>query len=399
MKISIQTVIWTLVAVGIVVAAALALMPKTIDVETVLVEQGRLRVSVQEDGKTRIREKYIISAPVAGRLSRIELKPGDEVSYDGSLLAVIVPADPAMLDARAQAQARARVDQARAAVKRSQANASQIQTSCELSQTRYDRAKELLNSQSIAQSDFDLARAEFLSSSQAVRMTTFDLEIAQFELKMAEAALMQFSELQEEQVEPFEIMSPIAGKVLRVFQESSTVVGVGAPLIELGDPGNLEIEIDVLSTDAVRIKPYAELTIEYWGGDKPLQGNVRMVEPAAFTKVSSLGVEEQRVNVIADFNEPPERLATLGDGYRVEARITISDHDNVLLIPNSALFRYRREWHVFTVVDDTARMKQVAIGARNESQTRVIDGLTPGDEVIVYPSDQISDGVRVRRAN
>ena len=184
-----------------------------------------------------------------------------------------------------------------------------------------------------------------------------------------------------------------------MFQESATVVSVGTPLLELGDPQNLEIEIDVLSTDAVRIKPGAELTIEHWGGASPLQGNVRVIEPAAFTKVSSLGVEEQRVNIIADFNEAPDRIASLGDGYRVEARITIDELNGVLQIPNSALFRYRRQWHVMKVVGNVAEMQRVEIGLQNESHTQIIKGLNQGDTVIMYPSDEVQSGTKVRLVN
>ncbi len=399
MKFSIQTVIWTLVIIGILIASVMAFIPEPVEVETSKVFEGTLRVSVQEDGKTRIREKYVVSSPVAGRLSRIELKPGDDICGDGNMIALIMPADPTMLDARSQAQAEARVEQARAALNRSQANSEQMQINHELSQSKYERAERLMESKAISQNEYDSARSEFLANTQAVRTTKFDSEIAEFELKMAEAAMLQFSDDEGPIVEPFEVTSPISGTVLRVFQESATVVGVGTPLIEIGDPQNLEIEIDVLSTDAVRIQPYAELTIEHWGGGEPLKGNVRTVEPAAFTKVSSLGVEEQRVNVIADFREPKEQLASLGDGYRVEARVTINELKNVLMVPNSALFRYQRKWHVFTIVDGVAQMKAVDIGAQNESHTQILTGLEQRDEVIIYPSDQIRVGVKVRRSN
>jgi len=397
MKLSIHTIIWTLVAIGIVVAGVMAFMPKPVDAETEMVRIGDLRVSVQEDGKTRIREKYIVSSPVAGRLSRIELKPGDEVCCDGSLIAVILPADPSMLDARSLAEAKARVEQAKASMKRAEANAKRVQVNFELSQKKHERTKRMIEAKSISQDEYDVARSAFLANTQAIRTTKFDSEIAKFELKMAEAALLQFSNGDEFNSKPFEVSSPIGGKVLRVFQESATVVGVGAPLIEIGDPQNLEIEIDVLSTDAVRIRPHATVTIEHWGGDENLTGNVRVIEPAAFTKVSSLGVEEQRVNVIAEFNEPLDRIAKLGDGYRVEARITISDLENVTLIPNSALFRSQREWHVFKIINNIAQLQKVDIGSQNESHTEILNGLSASDEVIVYPGDDIEAGSKVKR--
>jgi HlyD family secretion protein len=197
-------------------------------------------------------------------------------------------------------------------------------------------------------------------------------------------------------IEPFEIHAPISGKVLRIFQESSQVINAGTPLLELGDTQNLEIEIDVLSNDAVKIQPGAGLLVEHWGGENPLRGIVRVIEPAAFTKISSLGVEEQRVNIIADFNEPPERIAALGDGYRVEASITIQQLERAILVPNSALFRLRREWHVLKVENEIAVVQAVQIGWQNESQTQVLAGLNPGEQVIVYPGDNVQAGSRIR---
>jgi HlyD family secretion protein len=402
MKFSLQTLIWTCVLLALLIAGFMALLPKPVNVDVATVLEQPLRVTVEEDGKTRIREKYIISAPVAGRLGRIELDPGDRVSANETLVAVIMPADPSMLDARSKVQAEARVHQAETAVKRAEANIEQVRINYDLSQAKYDRAKKLLATKAISEDEHEIVRADYLANKQRLKTAEFDSEIAQFELDMAEAALMQFKAANTEgddasQVpsEPFELFAPISGQVLRIFQESSTVLMVGTPLIEVGDPRNLEIEIDVLSTDAVKIKPGAALTIDHWGGDSPLKGIVRVVEPAAFTKISSLGVEEQRVNVIADFDEPPERIATLGDGYRVEADITIEESDQVLQVPSSALFRYRREWHVFRVVNGRAELRKVEIGMQNDSQSQILKGLAADDLVVVYPSDDIQDGSSV----
>ncbi|MEL7500238.1 MAG: HlyD family efflux transporter periplasmic adaptor subunit [Planctomycetota bacterium] len=394
MKLSIQTVIWSLIAIAMVVVAFIALQPSPIEVETANAVIADLQVTVQEDGKTRIREKYVISAPVAGRLSRIEFKPGDEVCCDGSAIAIIHPADPSMLDARAKVQAEMRVEQARSVVQRSIANARQVQVKYDLAKANLERAENLRKTKAIPESEYDAAKTEYLSNVQSVRTAKFDSEIAEFEFKMAEAALLQFTD--DTGQTPFEVSSPINGQVLRVFQESATVVGVGTPLIEIGDPQNLEMEIDVLSTDAVRIQPYSRVTVEHWGG-QPLRGNVRVVEPAAFTKVSSLGVEEQRVNVIADFDESIQQLRALGDGYRIEAVITIEEMADVLQIPNSALFRYRRDWHVFKIQNDLAQMQPVEIGAQNETHTEIINGLAENDEIVVYPSDSIAEGSPIIR--
>ena len=392
MRISIQSIIWTLVLIAIVVASILAFTPKPVDVEIAVVEQGVLENFVREDGKTRIREKYVISAPVAGRLARIEYKPGDGLDEKGAVVAVIMPAEPALLDSRAKAQAQARVEQAQAALERAKAQQEQVKASFGLSEADYLRAKQLIQDKAISASEFDRAKASFLADSQAIRTSSFDARIAEFELQMAEAALTQFS---EDNVQPFEVTTPISGSVLRIFQESATVVNVGTPLIEVGDPHNLEIEIDVLSTDAVKIRPLAEMTIEHWGGESPLMASVRVVEPAAFTKVSSLGVEEQRVNVIADFLESEGRIESLGDGYRVEARIKIDEVPDAVKVSNSALFRHERQWHVFKVIENAAVLQPVSIGLQSETDTEILEGLELGDQVILYPSDEIADGTPV----
>ncbi|GAA5509482.1 efflux RND transporter periplasmic adaptor subunit [Novipirellula caenicola] len=396
MKFSLKTLLWGILIVAAVMASIFAMFPEPIEVDAATASIGTLQVTVQEDGKTRIREKYIVSAPVMGRVSRIELDAGDHCS-EATLLAVILPSVPAFLDARSQAEATARVQAAQAALRRAESASEQAVINHELANTKFARAEKLRPSNAISQSEYDIAKTEQLATAQAIQTARFDVEIAKYELAMAEAAVEQFAETNDDTaVEPFEIMSPITGRVLRVIQQSSAVIPVGTPLIELGDPRNLEIEIDVLSTDAVRIKPGAKLTIEHWGGETPLNGYVRVIEPGAFTKVSSLGVEEQRVNVIADFNEPPERIASLGDGYRVETRIIVNELSDVLRIPNSALFRHQRKWHVLTIVGGKATLQPVEIGMQNESQTQIIEGLNVNDQVIVYPSDTLTPGTAVR---
>ena len=399
MKFTIKSLLLGALLIAVSAGGYLALNPAPVEVEMATAQLGSLRVTVREDGKTRIREKYTVSAPVSGRVSRIELDAGDYCS-EQTLLAVILPSDPALMDARQRAETQARVQAAATAVERAKSSSQQAKIDLELSETKFARAQSLLPTQAISQSDYDIAQAELASARQAVQTVHFDEEIAAFELKMAEAALQQFASAEEDAaLEPFEIHAPIAGRVLRVIQQSAAVVSVGTPLIELGDPSNLEMEIDVLSTDAVRIKPGSELTIEHWGGTSPLRGFVRVIEPAAFTKISSLGVEEQRVNIIADFHEPPERLSPLGDGYRIEANITVEQLENALLIPNSGLFRHQRQWHVLSVVDGRAQLQPVEIGLQNESHTQIVAGLADGDQVIVYPSDTLTPGTLVRSAD
>lgn len=395
MKFSLKTLLWGILAIALVLVAAAAWIPKPVAVKASPATMGPLRVSVVEDGKTRIREKYTVSAPVSGRLSRIELNPGDFIKTE-TLLAVILPSDPDLLDKRTRAETNARVQAAEAAVLRADSRERQTKIDFELSETKFQRAQRLLPKNAISQDEYDIIESEMMANKQAIETASFDAEIARFELKMAKAALDQFGEdAAEIDVAPFEIFSPINGRVLRVMEESSTVVAVGTPLIEVGDPSNLEMEIDVLSTDAVRIRAGAEVTIEHWGGGSPLKGNVRVVEPGAFTKISSLGVEEQRVNVIADFNEPPERIASLGDGYRIEARITVNQVDKTLLIPNNALFRFEQEWHVLVIVNGKAELRKVSMGMQNDSHAEIQSGLVEGELVIEYPSDELKPGTPV----
>lgn len=400
MKFTIRALIWTFMLISLAAAVYIWMSPNPVKVETTLVAKGTLRVVVREDGISRIREKYVVSSPVSGRLSRIQLQAGDDVTSEKTLIAVILPSAPAILDARTKAEANARVQAAKASLNRAKASTQKAAIDRDLNKKKLDRAEELVQNQGISREAFDIANALFLASDQAVKTGEFEIEIAQFELQMAEAAAQPFLDPKDQAfAEPFEIFAPVSGKVLRLFQESSTVVTTGTPLIEIGDPRELELEIDVLSTDATQIRPGSKLIVEHWGGSIPLQGLVRVVEPAAFTKVSSLGVEEQRVNVIADFKETPERLKTLGDGYRVEAEITVRELQDVTLIPNSALFRFERQWHVMTVKNNRAQLTMVEVGQQNETEAEIIEGLVVGDEVIVYPGDDIDDGTSVTTSN
>ncbi len=250
------------------------------------------------------------------------------------------------------------------------------------------------------------AEFDYRQKSEELRSTRIQEEIARFELEQAEAALLRTRPREADATAgasdgnggwTFTIYSPIKGSVLRVLQESAAVVNAGTPLLELGDPRDLEAEVDVLSRDAVKIHPGARVLLEHWGGDKVLQGRVRLVEPSGFTKISTLGVEEQRVNVIVDFVDPPEARATLGDGFRVEARIVIDEADDVLKVPTSALFRVGKQSAVFKVVDDVVHEQIVEIGRQNGLEAEVLAGLAAGDQVVIHPSDQIEDGIHVRQ--
>jgi HlyD family secretion protein len=381
-----------------------AFLPKPVMVDVARVERGGLAVSVEEDGKTRLRDRYVVSTPLAGRLHRITLRAGDVVG-PGQPLAVIEPADPAMLDARALAEAQARVKSAKKAIEKAGAQLKAAEVALELAETEYGRAQQLWRKNSISKADLDARSMEKRSQEEELRTARYVEEIAVSELELAEAALFYTRPRDSRTLEAarFEIPSPAlkeSGRVfhvLKVLKESEAVVTAGTPLVELGDLSNLEIEIDVLSSDAVRIHPGAKVLLEQWGGDEPLAARVKLVEPSGYTKVSALGVEEQRVNVIADFPDRDKIPQALGDGFRVEAKIIIWEGADVLKVPASALFRFGEGWGVFRVEDDKAVLHKVQIGRRGGLFAQVIEGLAAHDEVIVHPSDRIADGVQVLR--
>ena len=386
--------------------------PAPVEADLAKVVRGSIRETVDQDGRTRLRERYIVSAPLAGRLMRISLDPGDEVEAGETLVASIEPRDPELLDARSLLQAEANVKAAEARLERTTPLLEEATANLEYAEADLRRVQQARAASAGAVTQNELENKEMLRRTRAalVRSAQHAQEIAQFELDQARAALLRSRPQEEspgngERSAPypaqdpqwhFEIPAPINGRVLRVFQESSAVVAAGTQLLEIGDPADLEIEIDVLSRDAVKIKPGAPVLLEEWGGEKPLRGEVRLVEPSGFTKISTLGVEEQRVNVIVDLVDPPQVREALGDGFRVEARIVIAEADDVLKAPSNALFRVGDEWAVFRVEDGVARQRIVKLGLQNGLEAEVVEGLAEGDEVVSHPGDNVVDGTRVR---
>ena len=386
-----------LLAAGLAAGIAYAFMPRPVPVDMVRVSRGPLRVTINEDGRTRIKEKYIVSSPLSGRLRRIRLRAGDGVVAGETLLAVIEPTDPELLDARARAEAQARVNAAETALERAEPSLQSAQAAMEFAESELARLRRLFERNGASQQQLDAAELAYRQRTQDYRTAKFNEEIARYELEMSRAALLR-TQPQSPGAEPdwqFRILAPITGNVLRVLQESETIVTPGARLLELGDPRDLEVEVDVLSSDAVRITPGDEVLLEQWGGERPLEGVVRLVEPSAFTKISALGVEEQRVYVIIDLLDPPEKRGSLGDAYRVEARIITWQRDDVLKIPTSALFRHADDWAVFRVANGQARLQTVALGERNGQEAQVLGGLKEDDVVVVHPSDKLAPGTAV----
>ena len=371
------------------------LLPQPINVDTATVHRGMVEITVDDDGETRVRERYTVLSPLTGKLQRIGLHPGDAVTRADSELAVIEPTDPSLLDARAKTEAEARVRVAESSQARA-IEAKQIATaSFALAEQEYERGKSLNESRAISASELEQLFHRFRVTSGEVRLASFLIAIAEHELALAKAALLS---TQSGTYESMRLTSPIDGVVLRVFREDAGFVSPGTPLVEIGNPSDMELKIDVLSTAATRIRPGNKVYIEHWGGGKMLEGTVRLVEPSAFLKISALGVEEKRVNVIIDFDTPWEQRKPLGDGFRVEARIAVDrSSENSLVVPAGALFRDGDRWMVYRLRNGRAELCAASVGLRNSREAEIISGVNEGDELLLYPSEKVKDGVRVRR--
>lgn len=381
-----------------VVAMAIffALREPAISVETGQVKRGELIATIDDLGETRVRNLYVVSAPVTGQLMRVPLKPGAQVIPRATLLARIEPVEPNPLDARTYAQATAEVRSLQAQLAAAEARVSEVRAEQLLADREYDRVAELSSRGFVSKANLDRARATrdrsraaVTEARQAVSATAQNLQAARASLLVAGTRASGAGEIN--------VTSPVPGFVLRVPQESERVVVAGTPLVEVGEPEQLEIVTDLLSADAVRVAPGADVIIEDWGGERALKGRVRLVEPFGFTKISALGVEEQRVNVVIDFAEPRAAWRRLGHGYRATVRIVTEVRDGVLKVPISALFRAAGQWSVF-IVDDTgrARLRRIAVGPMNDTEAEVRSGLSADDRVILHPSDKLKDGVRVK---
>ena len=383
-----------LFTIAVVVAIGYSFRPQPLDVDWSIVKRGPLEVTVNEDGRSRIREKYVVSTPLAGQLQRVVLKPGDAVTAGTTLLATILPTNPELLDPRARTSAEARVKAAEAGIRRAEANVAAAKAAMESTRSMLDRRQRLRQGEATYDQAVEDAQMLARMKSEEYHSAEFGRDIAKFELEMAQAALIRTKPGDESAGNDWhlDIVAPIRGKILKVFQESAAVLPAGAQLMEIGDPTDLELEVDVLSTDAVKILPGAKMHIEHWGGDTPVEARVRLVEPGAFTKVSALGVEEQRVNVIGDLvSKVPEQF---GDRFRFESRIVTWQSDDVLKVPMSALFRHDRDWAVFTVGSDMkARRRIIKIGHRNSDEAEVLEGLSDAEQVIIFPSDRVEEGV------
>lgn len=383
---------WLIIA-GVLVLIVAGLWPKPIPVETGEVARSPLTVTVLEEGKTRIRHRYIVAVPVAGTMKRVTLKPGDAVKANETLITRIEPVSAPLLDPRARAQAEAAVSLQGAALQRSQETLKAAQLAWQRAESERQRIDAEKTTGMLSQSDRERIEADAAIRAAEVRALEFEGKIREFELTQAKAVLERpATQLTENLIE---VKAPVSGVVLRVMQESEIIANAGMEILEIGDPSDLEVEAEILSRDAVAIRPGADAFIEQWGTGMPLNGKVRRIEPSAFTKVSSLGVEEQRVLVLIDLVNPPAEAKALGDRFRVEARIATWHADDVLVVPSSALFRENNVWKTYRVIAGIAHKTDVAIGHSDGRKSEVLSGLSAGERVLLHPPDAVKDQSRV----
>ena len=385
----------TIIAVTIALLLIWGFWPQPVMVEVNPVIRAPLTVTIEEEGRTRVIDRYVIAAPVNGVTCRVQLNVGDVVEQ-GQVLLGITPLESQVLDARSRAQAIAKVDAAKSALRAAEERARAAAAAAQLASTELKRLKPLMQQAVISRDAYDKAVAADNTANADKRSADFNVDVARYELDAAKSVLEYNVGNSQQGTERVEVRAPITGKILKLAHECAGPIRTGDPLMEVGDPSALEIEVDVLSADAVKIKPGMKVLFDRWGGEQPLEGRVRIVEPVGFTKVSALGVEEQRVLIISDFTSPAEQWQRLGDGYRVEARFILWHEDDVLQVPASSLFRYNNGWAVFVVENNQAKRRVVKVGQRNGLTAQILEGVNEGDSVINHPGDDVEDSRSVK---
>jgi HlyD family secretion protein len=399
MRTIVRVLLWVVVLGAIVGALVLAYRPRPVLVDVATVRRGTLKVSIEEDGRTRLRGRYQVSSPLGGRVMRVTLRPGDKVK-EGDPLATIVPAAAPLLDVRTIAESEARLHAAGAGERVAKTNVERARTALDLAKSELERTQKLADSGAITRAELDRVAGEVRLRQSELASAQFGALVSAHERSMAAAVLERSQPKQPAQkdrpAESMLVTSPVSGTVLRVDRESEGVVAPGTPLLEVGDTKNLEIVVDVLTADAVHVRPGMPVVIERWGGPTALRAHVRLVEPSATTRLSALGVEEQRVNVLIDLDEAPEVWASLGDGYRVEARIVTRELADALLVPSGSVFRKGESWAVFVLgAGGKAELREITIAARTAREVAIDKGLAEGERIVLHPSDRVAAGVAI----
>ena len=395
-----RIVIWAVVSAIIVIALVVSFMPRAVMVDLVEVEPGPMVVTLDEEGETRVHDVYTLSAPVSGRVQRINWLVGDPVTANETVLAQIEPGDPSFLDPRSEAQARAAIQAAEAARDLAAAAVKDAEAQYEFARAEYARMQELVKEGSVSKRDLDSAERDFKARHAGLDTARAALQVRSYELEVARAQLVSPLETQgsQEACDCIPIRAPVSGRILQITDRSERVVREGDVLMRIGNPKDLEIVVDYLSMDAVKIEAGQRVIIDNWGGEHPLEGSVRLVEPFGFLKISALGIEEQRVNVIVDFARE-DGWERLGHGYQVETRVVLWEEDGVLAVPLTALFRDGERWALFVDEGGRAVLRHVTVGQKNGVFAEIREGVAAGEKVVMHPSDRVSDGIRVRSRN
>ncbi len=390
-----KKVLWGLVALGALGLLAWTLMPAPVAVSATEVKAGRFVETVEEEGRTRLRDSFTVSAPIGGFLRRVTLEAGDPVEL-GDVVFRMEPHPAPALDARSLELARENLSAARARLETARANLETERAEAGFAESEFERFRQLRERELVSAAEMERVRSVRDRQRAKVRASEHAVEVAGFEVESARAVLDIASGQRPEEDQPLlEVRSPSAGLVLTRHRCCEGTVNAGEPVLDVGNLDDLEIQVDLLSMDAVRVRPGMRVLVTGWGGDETLQGTVRRVEPAGFTRVSALGVDEQRVPVIVDFTDLQSAAEQLGVGFRVEAEFVLWEGDAVIQVPTSALFRSDGRWSVFVVADGRAQQREVRTGRRSGMVTQILDGLEPGEVVVTHPGDRVRDGVRV----
>lgn len=392
----------TILSLGALSLLVYAFIPERMKVDIIEVTKGDLLITMEGEGKTRIHDIYVVSTPIDGRITRIDSEPGDRVIAGKTIIANMYPANPQFLDKRSEIQAKADVQGARAALALANARVKQAKAQLEFDLLDFKRTEELFKKHTVSQSGLERAELRLKTLRAELETAESNQQVMISRLEAAKARLLQPEEtdiaasINEEDCQIC-IHSPVDGRVLRILHKSESIVPVGTPLVEIGNPSDLEINIEMLSTNAVRVNVGDEALIKRWGGSEDIRAQVRVIEPSGFTKISALGVEEQRVNVILSFTDPRDKWQALGDAFRVEAAIIIERADKVIKIPLSSLFRQNELWSVFKVVDGTVVLQEVKVGHRNDRFAEIINGLNVGEKIITHPGNNVEEGIGVEQ--
>ena len=391
-----KKVLFVVIVAAVVAALVFAVtVEQPVPVELAPVNRGEIIKTLDEEGETRVRERYLISTPVTGRLLRVQLEPGDPVYADETQLATLLPSPPTFLDPRERARSEARVRAAEAQLAQAEAERQRAAAQVTYADSNLERYAQLAQNSFSSREQLERAQLEARTAAEDLKSADFSVRSAQYQLAVTKAGLLGPEESASKEASLVKIPAPVDGVVLKRYHESAGTVTMGEVLMEVADPTQLEIVADFLSADAVKILPGQRVIVDRWGGDHTLQGVVRLVEPSGFTKISALGVEEQRVNVLIDLPKLEALPHSLGDGYRVEVRVVVGEAHDVVLVPAGALFRSGPDWAVFVFQTGRARLQQVTLGLRNAIQAQVLDGLSTGEQVILHPGQNIADGVSV----